>query len=57
MDTCIAIRMLHFAGGRCVQQVGAGVVADSVPEQEYQEILHKGAQGMAALAAAGGAEP
>jgi anthranilate synthase component 1 len=52
MDTCIAIRMLQFAGGGFTLQAGAGIVADSVPEMEYQEIEHKAAQGIAALKAA-----
>jgi anthranilate synthase component 1 len=41
MDTCIALRTLVVAGGRAYVQVGAGIVADSVPEQEYQETLNK----------------
>jgi anthranilate synthase component 1 len=49
MDTCIAIRMMQFTGDQFRQQVGAGIVADSVPEMEYQEVLHKAAQGLAAL--------
>ena len=34
-------------------QAGAGIVADSIPEMEYQEINQKAAQGIAALKAAG----
>jgi anthranilate synthase component 1 len=49
MDTCIAIRMMQFIGDDFRQQVGAGIVADSIPEMEYQEIQHKGAQGVKAL--------
>ncbi|MDR3588290.1 MAG: chorismate-binding protein [Negativicutes bacterium] len=41
MDTCITIRTLAVEGGEAVIQTGAGIVADSVPETEYQEILHK----------------
>ncbi len=41
MDTCIAIRTLVLTGGRAYLGVGAGVVADSVPEREYQETLNK----------------
>ncbi|MFH1061193.1 MAG: anthranilate synthase component I family protein [Pseudomonadota bacterium] len=52
MDTCIAIRMIQFEGGRVTLQAGAGIVADSLPEMEYQEIHHKAAQGLAALRAA-----
>ncbi len=54
MDTCLAIRMMQFAQGEVTLQAGAGIVADSVPEMEYQEIQHKAAQGLAALAAAAG---
>jgi anthranilate synthase component 1 len=52
MDTCIAIRMIQFEGGRFTLQAGAGIVADSDPEMEYEEITHKAAQGLAALRAA-----
>ncbi|MDP3851368.1 MAG: aminodeoxychorismate synthase component I [Luteolibacter sp.] len=37
----IAIRTLVRSGGRLVYQVGAGIVADSEPEKEYEETLHK----------------
>jgi anthranilate synthase component I len=41
MDTCITIRTLVMQG-RCVSvQAGAGIVADSDPESEYQETLNK----------------
>jgi anthranilate synthase component 1 len=52
MDTCLAIRMMQFHEGEVTLQAGAGIVADSSPEMEYQEIQHKAAQGLAALAAA-----
>jgi anthranilate synthase component 1 len=52
MDTCIAIRMIQFEGGRFTLQAGAGIVADSDPEMEYEEITQKAAQGLAALRAA-----
>jgi anthranilate synthase component 1 len=50
MDTCIALRTLVItpaADGayRVDAQVGAGIVADSEPDREYQETLNK-AQGM-----------
>jgi anthranilate synthase component 1 len=54
MDTCIGIRMIQFVGDQWTIQSGAGIVADSVPEMEYQEIQHKAAQGIAALEAAAG---
>ena len=41
MDTCIALRTMVIAGGKVYLQVGAGVVADSVPANEYQETLNK----------------
>lgn len=49
MDTCIAIRIILFQGERFDIQVGAGIVADSVPEMEYKEIQQKAAQSIAAL--------
>ncbi|MBU1276271.1 MAG: anthranilate synthase component I family protein [Proteobacteria bacterium] len=49
MDTCIAIRMIQFDQGRFTLQAGAGIVADSDPQMEYEEICHKAAQGLAAL--------
>lgn len=41
MDTCIAIRTLVLRGNRVDLQSGAGIVADSLPEREYEEILNK----------------
>jgi anthranilate synthase component 1 len=41
MDTCITIRTMVIDGGQVAIQTGAGIVADSVPEMEYQEILNK----------------
>jgi anthranilate synthase component 1 len=41
MDTCIALRTLVVHGDRIDIQVGAGIVADSDPEEEYQETLSK----------------
>ena len=41
MDTCIAIRMAVKQGGRVYVQAGGGIVADSVPEQEYEESANK----------------
>ena len=41
MDTCIALRTVVLTGGRAYVQSGAGIVADSVPESEYQETLNK----------------
>jgi para-aminobenzoate synthetase component 1 len=47
MDTSIAIRTFVVTRGRAFFQAGAGIVADSDPEGEYRETLHK-AQGMVA---------
>jgi len=41
MDTCIALRTMVLAGGRLDVQAGAGIVADSVPEREFEETLNK----------------
>ncbi len=41
MDTCITIRTLVIKGQRAYAQAGGGVVADSVPEREYEESLNK----------------
>ena len=42
LNSCIAIRSIVVRGGRAYVQVGAGIVADSVPEREYEETLNKG---------------
>ncbi len=41
MDQAIAIRTLVFKGNRYSYQAGAGIVADSQPEYEYNEVLAK----------------
>ncbi len=41
MDMCIAIRTLVLRNGVAYVQAGAGIVADSVPELEYQETINK----------------
>jgi anthranilate synthase component 1 len=41
MDTCIALRTLVVQGDTAYVQVGAGIVADSVPASEYQETINK----------------
>jgi anthranilate synthase component 1 len=43
MDQAIAIRTLVFQGDTYSYQAGAGIVADSVPQAEYAEVLAKGA--------------
>jgi anthranilate synthase component 1 len=47
MDTCITIRTVIVAGGTAHVQAGAGIVADSDPEREYEETMNK-AKGMLA---------
>jgi anthranilate synthase component 1 len=49
MDTCITIRTLIIKGGTVYAQAGGGVVADSVPEKEYQETVNKAAGMMRAV--------
>jgi len=41
MDTCIALRTIVIQGSDAYIQAGAGIVADSVPQREYQETLNK----------------
>lgn len=45
LDSCIALRTCVLLGGKAYVQAGAGVVADSVPENEYEETVNK-AMGM-----------
>ncbi|MCD6336276.1 MAG: aminodeoxychorismate synthase component I [Candidatus Latescibacteria bacterium] len=49
MDLNIAIRTFVVRDGMARFQVGGGIVADSDPEEEYEETLHKGRALMAAL--------
>ena len=41
LDTCIGIRLVYKKNGKVCVQSGAGIVADSVPEKEYQECCNK----------------
>jgi anthranilate synthase component 1 len=41
LDSCIAIRTIHLRDGVATVQAGAGIVADSVPEREYEECVNK----------------
>ncbi|MGA8224208.1 MAG: anthranilate synthase component I [Candidatus Acidiferrales bacterium] len=41
LDSCIALRTLVAKNGRAYIQAGGGIVADSVPEREYQETVNK----------------
>ena len=41
MDTCIAIRIAYKKNGKVFIRSGAGIVADSVAEKEYEECINK----------------
>lgn len=49
MDTCIAIRIAYQKNGRVFVRSGAGIVADSVPEQEFEECMNKARASLRAL--------
>ena len=49
MDTCIAIRIAYKKNGRVFVRSGAGIVADSVPEKEFEECLNKAKASLTAL--------
>ncbi|MCR5742421.1 MAG: anthranilate synthase component I family protein [Lachnospiraceae bacterium] len=49
MDTAIAIRLAYKKNGKVFARSGAGIVADSVPETEYQECINKAAAVIRAL--------
>ena len=49
MDTCIAIRIAYKKNGQVFVRSGAGIVADSVPETEYQECINKAQAVVSAL--------
>jgi len=49
MDTCIAIRMAVKKGDKVTVQAGGGIVADSVPETEYEESANKAGAVMNAI--------
>ena len=56
LDTCIAIRIAYKKNGKVFVRSGAGIVADSVPEKEYQECINKAAAVVNALKLAEEAE-
>jgi len=41
MDVCIGIRIAYRKNGKVFVRSGAGIVADSVPENEYRECINK----------------
>lgn len=49
LDTCISIRLAFKKNGKVFVRSGAGIVADSVPEKEYQECINKAKAVMNAL--------
>jgi anthranilate synthase component 1 len=52
MDMCITIRTIVFRDNVAHIQAGAGIVADSVPEREYEETLNKARACIEAVSAA-----
>lgn len=52
LDTCIAIRTAVIKDGCAYVQAGAGIVADSNPESEFQECVNKAAAVLGAIASA-----
>ena len=49
LDTCIAIRTAYKKNGKVFVRSGAGIVADSVPENEYRECINKAKAVMSAV--------
>lgn len=49
MDTCITIRTIVFKGNKAFVQAGAGIVWDSVPENEYEETRSKAKAALKAI--------
>ena len=49
MDTCIAIRILYKKNGQVFVRSGAGIVADSDPEKEFEECMNKAKASLKAL--------
>jgi anthranilate synthase component I len=41
LDSCIAIRTIDLRDGVATVEAGAGIVADSIPEREYEECVNK----------------
>ena len=49
MDTCIAIRIAYKKNGKVFVRSGAGIVADSNPDKEFEECLNKAKASLRAL--------
>ncbi|MBO6107940.1 MAG: anthranilate synthase component I [Eubacterium sp.] len=56
MDTCIAIRIVYKKNGKVFIRSGAGIVADSDPDKEFEESMNKARASLTALEAACGKE-
>src|SRR6266566_113312 len=56
LDSCIAIRTMLMKGKKAYLQVGAGIVADSDAEREYEECMNKAKAVLRAVEAARGAD-
>jgi len=50
VDTCICLRTVVVAGGKAWVQAGAGLVADSDPDSEYEETMNKATAALQAIA-------
>ena len=57
MDTCIGIRLVYRKNGKAFVRSGAGIVADSVPENEYEECMNKAKASLQALLTSGEVRP
>jgi len=53
LDSCITIRTIILKDGKAYVQAGAGIVADSVPEREYEECYNKALALLKAIEEAG----
>ena len=56
LDTCIAIRLVYKRNGKITIRSGAGIVADSDPEKEFEECANKARAVVAAIEKAGEAD-
>lgn len=54
LDACITIRTIEIVRGKAYVQTGAGIVADSVPEREYEETVRKAGALLDTLSLVGG---
>jgi anthranilate synthase component 1 len=54
LDSCITIRTMVIKNNKAYIQAGAGIVADSVPEMEYEETINKAKALLKALEEVGG---